>query len=1029
MKIFFLILFFIQILFVFAFEPHFMSDPEISPDGTQVCFVYLSDLWLVPFEGGTAIRLTSTEGDESNPTFSPDGSYIAFNSNRDGWSSIYKIPSQGGLAEIISREPFSLKDWFPNDKSLLVSGNDPSGELIYYKMFQDGTFQEIISFAGYYSAVDKSGNMIIFSRNGHPYREKYQGSTNGDLWQYNIKKKEFTRLTETDYTERYPVFSKSGKVYFAASDGEVFQLYAVENMDFKKRRKLTKFKKWSVRDISISSKDDKLVFEKFDSIWKYDSVNNKAEKLIIEIKEDILDSFDVKKEYKNKFKNYAVSPNGKLVVFTYKFDLFAVPEKGGDVKQLTFSQSGIQDILIMDDNKTIYFTSFVKGKLKIFKLNILNPKNITKMTWSEDKNILLLKKDQNHLIIYYSLEKNRGKLAIADMDGQNIKEITDDDEYVYSQARISPDKKYLLYVKIRPGIWSRHLILYNLETNNKHLIKNYDGGFYNVFWGKDGKSAFITQNSNLYRIDLTARKDFFLEEDNWEDILNPSLEKEKKKKKKDDIDDDDDDEKPIKDVEIDLDNISERFIKITDKNGWNSVVQIKNDSILYYINSFEDKKKLYKIDYNGKNEKLIYSFSGDIEQLKYNKKNKSFYFIERSKLKKIGVDSKKVKTIKNDFKYEYNSLKLNYNIFEQAWAEFENCFYDPEMHNVDWKEAFNHYKEYVKYAYDTDILADIISEMIGEVNASHTGFYPRRDKRRKNYSIAYAGFLPDFSESQVEGIKIKKVYRNSKLMKPFGISDGDILLKVDDEKIPDNHNFTKMFVDKVGEKIKLEFQTPDSIKSVMVKGLNYREIYMLHYQNWVEERTEMVEDWSGADIGYAHIRSMNTRSYDKFWQDVYADNYDKKALIIDVRNNGGGNIHDELIDLLTKKSYALSSSRYFDAQKLKSPTNTWEKPMVLLINENSYSDAEIFPHLFKYFKLGKVIGMPTSGAVIGTGHHNFMDGSSMRTPANGWFTKEEINMEGNGVQPDIIVEPTPQQIIDDDDVQLKRAVAELQKMF
>jgi tricorn protease len=170
---------------------------------------------------------------------------------------------------------------------------------------------------------------------------------------------------------------------------------------------------------------------------------------------------------------------------------------------------------------------------------------------------------------------------------------------------------------------------------------------------------------------------------------------------------------------------------------------------------------------------------------------------------------------------------------------------------------------------------------------------------------------------------------------------------------------------------------------------------------------------------------MNWPSYKKFEQDLFAKNYGKEALIIDVRNNGGGNIHDYLIETLTRQTYALNSHRNYDGSLYAGPANSWEKPMVLLINQDSFSDAEIFPNLFSELQLGKVIGMPTSGSVIGTNHYRFRDGSSMRMPGHGWFTKDGTNMEGSGAQPDIFVDPTPHQIIEDDDVQLKRAVQEL----
>jgi len=199
----------------------------------------------------------------------------------------------------------------------------------------------------------------------------------------------------------------------------------------------------------------------------------------------------------------------------------------------------------------------------------------------------------------------------------------------------------------------------------------------------------------------------------------------------------------------------------------------------------------------------------------------------------------------------------------------------------------------------------------------------------------------------------------------------------------------------------------------------------MYYDDWVSERSDKVEKYSNGRIGYLHVRSMDNSSYRRFFQDLFAENFDKEALIVDVRNNGGGNISDDLIEVLTKKKYAISSSRQFGAKKVSAPGNIWDKPIVLLIDENSMSDAEIFPIIFKELNVGKIIGMPTSGYVIGTYGRDLMDGSSMRLPSEGWYRLNGVNMEGNGAVPDIEVPQSFKQILADDDVQLKRAVEEL----
>jgi len=1006
-----------------AIEPHFLSYPTISPNGEQVCFVYKNDLWLVPFTGGKAERITSTSAEEWHPKFSPDGKKIAFNSNRDGWTGLYIYTLKSGEIKVINQEGLNVLDWFPKNKTLLTRGYEPGKGSIFYEVSLDGSFEEITSFAGRNANLSEDGNKIIFDRRGEIYRESYTGSYNGDLWFYEIEQKKFTRLTETEYTEKFPVYSAiSNNIYFAGSDGDVFQLYRVNKSDLKKREQLTRFNKWSARNLTIAKLNDRIVFERFDTLWKFDPGTNKATELKIEIDQDCYVNQQEREDVTNSASNYAVSENGRLVVFSYKFDLFAIPEKGGDVKQITFDQKGISDIEILGDNQTIIFTKRIEGQLQFYKVNIKDISKIIKIKWSDDKYIDWIVREGNTLAFGFSDDKRKHQVAMADSLCNNIHTIISD-QYVSSAIEISSDEKYALYRETLPEEWTQHLYLYDIENNKKTLLYNFDGWLDDIFWGKDNKSAFFTESGKIRRADLLARKDFYNEEDHWKDILDPP------KKKDDDKKDKKKDEKKRDPLKIDTEGFADRITTIISKPGNNWVVHVKDDSTLYYMNYYNKKHSLRRADYTGENDKLINTISKDLEHLKFNEENKVFYYILKDKLYKLKPSKgKKAEIIEMDFKYTYDKFKLNNEIFDQVWVEFGRGFYDPDMHDVNWKRSRKDFSKYLKFADEPGILKKIIDEMIGEVNASHTGFYPRSDSKYKTYDTAYCGFELDYKDFPKDGIRIKKVYKKSKLSKPHNIKAGDILLSVDGQEVGAGMDILTTFKNKIDEKIKLGIMCDEGMKVVTVKGLSYWKNYGLYYDNWVEERRQKVEELSNGEIGYLHIRSMNNSSYQKFIQDLFAENADKKALIIDVRNNGGGYIHDWLVEILTKKPYALSSYRHFDGKtKYKNPGNTVDVPMVLLINENSFSDAEIFPTLFKQLNLGKVIGMPTSGSVIGTGHYTFMDGSSMRMPSTGWFTPTGKNMEGNGAIPDIFVDPTPEQVINDDDVQLKRAVEELLK--
>ena len=1042
-----IVLIFILLVYtsLFALEPHFMQQPAISPDGTTICFSYMSDLWTVPIEGGEAKRLTVSKGNDSYPSYSPDGKTIAFNSNRDGFWGTYLIPAEGGTAECISKERVTVVDWFSNGKKVLASRYELPNGWNFIEVPLDGTHPTLITEIGSSLAqLTPDNKKIIYSNRGYDTRERYVGSVNGQIWEYNIKEKSYTQLTDTEYTEKYPVCSYvNNRIYFVGADfvkenRAVFQIYYVEGMDFSHPQKLTDFDYWSATRLSIARQNDNMVFKRFDELWSYNAQSEKYKKIPIEIKQDFLKSFEVTNEYINQASNFSISPNGKMIAFTYKFDLFAMPEKGGEVKQLTKTQKGIESIAIADDNQTIYFTSSDMGNMQLYKTNIKKPDNFDKISWFKDRYVQDIAYEEDMgLFVQYSDEKARNQIALVKNEDEKVEKLITD-QVVSSRFSVSPDKKFALYFVLTPGTWDEILYLYNFETKEKTSLYPYHGNMHSLIWGKQGAYVFFNRNQDICRMELHAKEDFWDYKDYWKDILNPEDEdkegKDKKSKKNKDKDAEKEDD--VKDsveedsinVTIDLEDIRKRVKVITSKLGDNYLIATDKDSILYYVNRSQDDDNysLRKVDYEGKKDEEITTFFSRPRHMIYNKKNDCFYCIESESLKKI-TTSGTIETLENKFEYKYNTLALNKTVFEQAWKAFQMGFYDPDMHTIDWDKAFKTYYPYMDYAYSPEIMEEIYSEMMGEVNASHTGFYARNDNPVPQHDIAYGGFLLDFKDIPKKGIKFKKIYRKSKLNKPYNIKPGDVLLEVDGVEITEDTPITPLFFNKIDEKITMKIQTPDSIATVAFKGLSWWQNYMMNYDNWVEDRREIVNELTDDKIGYAHIRNMGWGSYEDFVQDVFANNWQKDALIIDVRNNPGGWIHDWLIELLTKKPYAFTTNRIFNVEKQNFPGDTWTKPTILLINQNSFSDAEIFPNIYKHFKLGKVIGMPTSGSVIGTGHINFMDGSSMRMPGNGWYSADNVNMEGTGAKPDIYLDLTNEQKIADDDVQLKKAIEEILK--
>jgi C-terminal processing protease CtpA/Prc/Tol biopolymer transport system component len=1022
-KIYLLMLLVYVIYTLSAYEPFFMDDPTISPDGELICFVYMDDLWEVPFDGGVARRLTSRTGNIFNPAYSPDGLWITFHSNDEGRTYFYKIPASGGHSELISREEFIFCDWFPNAKNdysslgLLGIMNNPGEESSFIKYeFNSLRPIEITKVAESFASVSKDGQLIAFNRRGYPYRMSYQGSHNGDLWLYNLNNKDFTRLTNTKLTERYPVFSKvnQNRLYFLASDSTHFQLCYMDDYNDSTRVYLTDFKDWSPRDIDIARHNDRIVFEYFNEIWKWNPENKQAEKVIINICEDNMPVSTNFLNAKNEISDYSISKDEKLIVFSYKYDLFAVPKGGGEVKQLTYNQKGIEDIVIMDDNETIYYLSHIKGIPKLFKINIKDviykentDKNIGLVEWSIDKYIrFIYKNDENELQISYDDENERLLFAKINANGTIVS--INPGEGIALIPVVSKKYNKSIYSLLDKKNWNRTIRIKDLNTNKTKDILFTTKYIGNFILSNDETKVFYNYGDDILSLDLITES--IKNGDNWDEIINKSNNNDKRL------------DSTKNDWDVNFENYNFRFKEIVYDEGFCYPLFTTDDSTLYYVQTNKNSHSLKKVKFDRSKKEEVYIFKTRVASINYNKDKNLIYYLSNNNLYQLDIKSKKSELISFEFNYNYDKNKLNYEIFEQVWGKFGHNFYDPNMHDQDWGKLYDTFEKYANGIYNTEVLGKIVDEMIGRVNASHTGFYPRKENDTKSLNRIYAGVVLDYSERLPVGIKIEKIYKHSELYQKYGISANDIILSINDIPIYASTEVTPLFVNHIKEYIDIRIQTLHGEVLAKIKPLSHREQYELQYEDKVLTNYQKVKDLTHGKIGYLHIQGMNQSSLKRFEQDFLALNVNTEGMIIDVRGNGGGNIHEDLIEIITKSQYAYTYSRYFTSELNPTPHNIYQKPIVCLIDEDSFSDAEIFGVLFRDLKLGHVIGMPTSGSVIGTGSVSFMDGSSMRMPSSGWFRMNMQNMEFNGAVPDIEIPILPQHIVHNQDPQLDKAI-------
>ncbi len=361
-------------------------------------------------------------------------------------------------------------------------------------------------------------------------------------------------------------------------------------------------------------------------------------------------------------------------------------------------------------------------------------------------------------------------------------------------------------------------------------------------------------------------------------------------------------------------------------------------------------------------------------------------------------------------------------IFEESWRVMKHRFYDANMHGADWNKAKGIYEPLLHDVYDKEEMSNVILQMIGEMNASHTGFTPNLGTQRE-LQTRYPGF--DLAADPAGYYKVSYIYRDGPADHEYvKIRKGDYIIAIDDEEVKSGENYWKNLTIAPGRKFKFLVNDKPSREGawdVRVEPINQGAFTTLQYEKWVRDRREMVEKASNGEIGYVHIRAMDEPSLRRFEREL-AENHAKKALIIDQRFNGGGGIDQELLQILSQRTrYQYTRNRNSEVD-VDRPLRAFFGPMVVMENERSASDAEMFPKGFKDLKLGLVVGVHTYGAVIGTGSYTLVDGSTIRTPGSGVWAMGGQNMENYGVPPDVYVDNTPSDFLAGRDRQVEKAV-------
>ncbi len=1001
--------------------------PTISPDNKFVAFSFRGDIWKVSLSGGDAVRLTDNIADDTMPVFSNNGKYIAFASKRNGNYDVYVIPSDGGVPiQLTYRDSDDFPtDWTKDDKRIIF--HTKRDIHFYYGSFSvfsvslnGGTPEPFIKELSRYGKLSKDNRYVAFNINYIPdLRKRYRGSANTDVWVYDSRTNKYNKLTTFKGNDKWPVFSKD-KIYFVSDRKDnVFNLWRM-NIDGSNKEQVT-FLKDQVRFFDVSDNNEYIIFEYKDGLYlKRGKEDIKRIKVYAPI--DYKTSLKIVKKYSSKAEELTIDKKANFYAFVIRGELFVLKKDWKRAKNITNSYFREKDVCLSNDGKRLYFVSDKNNNKDIYVAYSIDKNDLYNSFKIKTEQISNTSKEEHTPVLSNNNEKmcyieGNGNLVVMDLK-------TKKKEYIFKSWNVSkpvwsPDDNYIAFSNMDNN-FNADIFIYSLKEKKYYNISKHPDDDTDPVWSPDGKFLYFiskrsNNNSDIWQVSL-LKKWYDMTEDDWK--LYNEKNKNKKSKDKNEV-------KPV--VNIDFNKIHLRLKHITSLLGDEYEIAISKDSKSIYFTAKNDNGVgLYKVDWNGKNRKTLFSSLKNPYNLIF--RNKSLYLISGGRILKI--DGKKRKNIGFNARVVINRLRENEEKFNEAWRQMRDNFYDSHFHGINWDNMYDRYKPMAVNTVTPQDFDYVFRMMLGELNASHLGIYSPDKNYSRSVKTGYLGVIFDFSYKG-KGLKVKKVLINSPAYRKISrLYENDIILSINGIWINKNTNIYKLLEDKVNEKVLLKVLRKRKTLEIVITPSYSQRSYI--YDTWVNENIKRVEELSNNEFAYLHIQGMGWQNLEKFEKELYSIANGKKGLIIDVRYNGGGWITDYLLQILMTKQHAVTIPR--DGGKGYPHTRrsifSWSKPIVVLINQQSYSNAEIFPWSIRTLKRGPLVGKQTFGAVISTGGTSLIDGTWLRLPFRGWYVNDGTmtNMENNGCPPDYPVENLPGEEYKGIDKQLEKAVKVLKKL-
>lgn len=1056
--------------------PLWLRDVKISPDGSTIAFTYKGDIYTVPADGGIASRLTTSGSYESSPVWSPDSRQIAFSSDHHGSSDVFVMPASGGAVRRLTSfsgsenpEAFSADGKYVYFSAAIQdpaeSASFPSSRLseLYQVPVGGGAVKRVLAVPAQRLSVSPDGSFMLYQDDKgieNEWRKHHTSSVTRGLWRYDFKTGRHTSLVDHPGEDRDPVLTPDGKtmLFLSERDGGAMNVYSLPLDDVKAAPKaLTSFKEHPVRFLSQGGNG--LVAMAWDGEIYTMQPGQKPRKLNVEIVTDDYEAPSIVGVTSGA--RYSVpSPDGKMVAFTKRGDLFVTSVEYSTTKQITSTPQAESSPTWGTDNRTLYYVSDRSGHpdLYVAKLSRDDDPDFPNATSISDTQVFKggdVERDNPQVspdgkkLAYV---EDRCRLMVMDIESNKVTQLTDGS---LAKARTgidfswSPDSRWIAFTAVGRGHDPyMDLAIVNVDGDKPEITPLTESAYFDESprWSPDGNCVvFISDRFGMRNqaswgsqsdvfavfVNQDALDRFRLNEEDYKLLIaaEAKAKKEQKDAEKKDVDDKktkakDSDAEADNLVNVEREGMEDRLVRLTPfSSNLAGAVMDKKGEKLYFLTSFEKGYDLWQIDLRKGGASIVQKLgAGSAPTMAFDADASNLFLLSGSMMKKISLPGSASNISYNGRMRLDRAAERDY-MLEYVRDMEKKKFYVKDMHGVKWDALVDHYRRFLPHINNNYDFSEMLSELLGELNVSHTGSGYRAGGADE--TTADLGVIYDFNYDG-PGLRVAEIVKGGPLAKSASaIKAGDVIMAIDGVEITAETDLAMLLNGLSGHKVLIRVKPAQGDEfDEVVKPISRGAMNDLLYERWVAARAADVDSLSGGRLGYVHIQSMADDSFRRIYTDILGKYNDREGIVIDTRFNGGGRMHEDIEILFSGEKYLTQVVRGVDVCDM--PSRRWNKPSIMLQGEANYSNAHGTPWVYKTRGLGKLVGMPVPGTMTSVNWVTLQDPTMyFGIPVIGYRTADGSYLENKQLEPDIKVANTPERLSSGIDDQLRAAVAEL----